>query len=192
MSRLLFFQLRIVALAFVFALVLMPISDALAQREQMSLPDPATFRAQPKRNCRRSFSAKSSSTAERGSGHHCRSYLRKISVRRAAQWTRAAIRHRCRSRRLSVARPLAHHAQTGMAGLDAAAGNDAAPAFLPRFMAGGPGDPMGARALYLGATIYRIVARISRRPSAAQSSGCFRLVDSGVIDLYDRVPAAPR
>ena len=61
--------------------------------------------------------------------------------------------------------------------------------YLPRFMAGGPGNPMGARALYLGATIYRIHG--TNQPQtigSAVSSGCFRLVNDDVIDLYQRVP----
>jgi lipoprotein-anchoring transpeptidase ErfK/SrfK len=61
--------------------------------------------------------------------------------------------------------------------------------YLPRFMAGGPGNPLGARALYLGATVYRIHG--TNRPDTigtAVSSGCFRLVNSDVADLYDRVP----
>jgi lipoprotein-anchoring transpeptidase ErfK/SrfK len=61
--------------------------------------------------------------------------------------------------------------------------------YLPRFMAGGPGNPLGARALYLGATVYRIHG--TNRPDTigtAVSSGCFRLVNADVTDLYDRVP----
>ncbi len=61
--------------------------------------------------------------------------------------------------------------------------------YLPRFMAGGPGNPMGARALYLGATIYRIHG--TNQPQtigSAVSSGCFRLVNADVIDLYERIP----
>jgi lipoprotein-anchoring transpeptidase ErfK/SrfK len=61
--------------------------------------------------------------------------------------------------------------------------------YLPRFMAGGPGNPMGARALYLGATIYRIHG--TNQPHTighAVSSGCFRLVNKDVIDLYERIP----
>jgi len=61
--------------------------------------------------------------------------------------------------------------------------------YLPRFMAGGPGNPMGARALYLGDTVYRIHG--TNQPhtiGSAVSSGCFRLVNPEVIDLYDRVP----
>ena len=57
--------------------------------------------------------------------------------------------------------------------------------YLPRFMAGGPGNPMGARALYLGATIYRIHG--TNQPQtigSAVSSGCFRLVNNDVADLY--------
>jgi lipoprotein-anchoring transpeptidase ErfK/SrfK len=60
--------------------------------------------------------------------------------------------------------------------------------YLPRFMAGGPGNPMGARAMYLGTTVYRIHG--TNQPQtigSAVSSGCFRLVNSDVIDLYERV-----
>ncbi|MGZ8298810.1 MAG: L,D-transpeptidase [Rhodoplanes sp.] len=65
--------------------------------------------------------------------------------------------------------------------------------YLPRFMASGPGNPMGARALYLGATVYRIHG--TNQPKTighAISSGCFRLVNPDVIDLYDRVPVGTR
>jgi lipoprotein-anchoring transpeptidase ErfK/SrfK len=64
--------------------------------------------------------------------------------------------------------------------------------YLPRFMAGGPGNPMGA-ALYLGETVYRIHG--TNQPQTighAMSSGCFRLVNPDVIDLYDRVPVGTR
>jgi lipoprotein-anchoring transpeptidase ErfK/SrfK len=65
--------------------------------------------------------------------------------------------------------------------------------YLPRFMAGGPGNPMGARALYLGATVYRIHG--TNQPQTigtAVSSGCFRLVNRDVIDLFDRVPVGTK
>jgi lipoprotein-anchoring transpeptidase ErfK/SrfK len=65
--------------------------------------------------------------------------------------------------------------------------------YLPRFMAGGPGNPMGARALYLGATVYRIHG--TNQPQtigSAVSSGCFRLVNNDVIDLYGRVPVGTK
>ena len=61
--------------------------------------------------------------------------------------------------------------------------------YLPRFMAGGPGNPLGARALYLGATVYRIHG--TNQPQTigtAVSSGCFRLVNDDVTDLYNRTP----
>jgi lipoprotein-anchoring transpeptidase ErfK/SrfK len=61
--------------------------------------------------------------------------------------------------------------------------------YLPRFMAGGPGNPLGARAMYLGTTVYRIHG--TNRPDTigtAVSSGCFRLVNGDVADLYERVP----
>ena len=60
--------------------------------------------------------------------------------------------------------------------------------YLPRFMAGGPGNPMGARALYLGQTIYRIHGTNAPHTIGhAVSSGCFRLVNSEIEDLYGRV-----
>ena len=50
--------------------------------------------------------------------------------------------------------------------------------YLPRFMAGGPGNPMGARALYLGSTVYRIHGTNAPETIGhAVSSGCFRLVN---------------
>ena len=65
--------------------------------------------------------------------------------------------------------------------------------YLPRFMAGGPGNPLGARALYLGGTVYRIHG--TNQPQTigqAVSSGCFRLVNGDVVDLYDRVPVGTK
>ena len=65
--------------------------------------------------------------------------------------------------------------------------------YLPRFMAGGPGNPLGARAMYLGATVYRIHG--TNRPDTIGtkvSSGCFRLVNADVADLYDRVPVGTK
>jgi len=60
--------------------------------------------------------------------------------------------------------------------------------YLPRFMAGGLGNPLGARAIYLGNTIYRIHG--TNQPSTIGgrvSSGCIRMVNEDVIDLYGRV-----
>jgi lipoprotein-anchoring transpeptidase ErfK/SrfK len=65
--------------------------------------------------------------------------------------------------------------------------------YLPRFMAGGPGNPLGARAMYLGATVYRIHG--TNRPDTIGtkvSSGCFRLVNADVSDLYARVPVGTK
>jgi lipoprotein-anchoring transpeptidase ErfK/SrfK len=65
--------------------------------------------------------------------------------------------------------------------------------YLPRFMAGGPGNPMGARALYLGGTVYRIHG--TNQPhtiGSAVSSGCFRLTNPEVIDLYERIPVGTK
>jgi lipoprotein-anchoring transpeptidase ErfK/SrfK len=65
--------------------------------------------------------------------------------------------------------------------------------YLPRFMAGGPGNPLGARALYLGNTVYRIHG--TNQPQTVGhpvSSGCFRLVNGDIVDLYDRVPVGTK
>ena len=65
--------------------------------------------------------------------------------------------------------------------------------YLPRFMAGGPGNPLGARALYLGSTVYRIHGTNAPHTiGSAVSSGCFRLVNNDVIDLYARVPVGTK
>ena len=60
---------------------------------------------------------------------------------------------------------------------------------LPAFMEGGPQNPMGARALYLGSTIYRIHGTNQAWSiGKAVSSGCIRMRNEDVMDLYDRVP----
>ena len=59
---------------------------------------------------------------------------------------------------------------------------------LPKFMAGGPDNPLGARAMYLGSSLYRIHG--TNEPSTigqAVSSGCIRLRNEDVTDLYERV-----
>lgn len=59
--------------------------------------------------------------------------------------------------------------------------------YLPRFVAGGPHNPLGARALYLGGTIYRIHG--TNAPSSIGqrvSSGCIRMLNEDVTDLYER------
>jgi lipoprotein-anchoring transpeptidase ErfK/SrfK len=60
--------------------------------------------------------------------------------------------------------------------------------YLPRFMPGGPDNPLGARAIYLGDSLYRIHG--SNEPETigqAVSSGCFRMTNDDVKDLYGRV-----
>jgi lipoprotein-anchoring transpeptidase ErfK/SrfK len=64
---------------------------------------------------------------------------------------------------------------------------------LPRHMAGGPENPLGARALYLGSSLYRIHG--TNEPSTIGhnvSSGCIRMMNEDVIDLYDRVPVGAK
>jgi hypothetical protein len=65
--------------------------------------------------------------------------------------------------------------------------------YLPRFMAGGEGNPLGARALYLGQTLYRIHG--TNQPSTIGtfvSSGCIRLTNDDIVDLYGRVQVGTR
>src|ERR1700753_3613927 len=60
--------------------------------------------------------------------------------------------------------------------------------YLPRFMAGGPGNPLGARAMYLGSSVYRIHG--TNDPSTIGkfvSSGCIRLTNEDMQDLFARV-----
>jgi lipoprotein-anchoring transpeptidase ErfK/SrfK len=60
--------------------------------------------------------------------------------------------------------------------------------YLPRWVGGGPGNPLGARALYLGNTDYRIHGTNNPRSIGQHvSSGCIRMRDADVTDLYDRV-----
>jgi lipoprotein-anchoring transpeptidase ErfK/SrfK len=65
--------------------------------------------------------------------------------------------------------------------------------YLPRFMAGGPGNPLGARAMYLGTSQYRIHG--TNDPSTIGkfvSSGCIRLTNEDVTDLFSRVDVGTR
>ena len=65
--------------------------------------------------------------------------------------------------------------------------------YLPRWVAGGPGNPLGARALYLGNTAYRIHG--TNQPSTIGghvSSGCIRMLNEDVMDLFERVRVGTR
>ena len=60
--------------------------------------------------------------------------------------------------------------------------------YLPRWMAGGNGNPLGARAIYLGSTVYRIHGTNAPATIGTRvSSGCFRMTNADVTDLYSRV-----
>lgn len=64
---------------------------------------------------------------------------------------------------------------------------------LPRFMPGGPENPMGARALYLGSTLYRIHGTTNPHSiGRAASAGCFRMLNEDVIELYRFVPVGTK
>ena len=65
--------------------------------------------------------------------------------------------------------------------------------YLPRFMAGGPGNPLGARAMYLGSTVYRIHG--TNQPSTIGkfvSSGCIGMLNEDVSDLFERTKVGTR
>ena len=65
--------------------------------------------------------------------------------------------------------------------------------YLPRQMAGGPGNPLGARAMYLGGTVYRIHGTNAPGTIGTRvSSGCIRLTNEDVADLYSRVNVGTR
>ena len=64
---------------------------------------------------------------------------------------------------------------------------------LPRYMPGGPDNPLGARALYLGSSLYRIHGSNEPWTIGTQvSSGCIRMRNEDVIDLYNRVPVGAK
>lgn len=64
---------------------------------------------------------------------------------------------------------------------------------IPPFMEGGPGNPLGARAMYIGGTIFRIHGTNNAASiGGAVSSGCIRMMNTDVIDLYDRVKVGAR
>jgi lipoprotein-anchoring transpeptidase ErfK/SrfK len=59
---------------------------------------------------------------------------------------------------------------------------------IPPFMEGGPGNPLGARAMYIGGRMYRVHGTNNEASiGGAVSSGCIRMMNADVIDLYDRV-----
>ena len=59
---------------------------------------------------------------------------------------------------------------------------------LPKFMPGGPANPLGARALYLGSSLYRVHGTNEPETIGTNvSSGCIRMLNKDVIDLYQRV-----
>ena len=64
---------------------------------------------------------------------------------------------------------------------------------LPRHMEGGPANPLGARALYLGSSLYRIHGTNEPHTIGQNvSSGCIRMMNDDVVDLYERVPVGTR
>ena len=80
-----------------------------------------------------------------------------------------------------------------VAGLDAPAADAEARPDLPRHMEGGVDNPLGARAMYLAGTLYRIHG--SNEPDTighAVSSGCIRMTNDDVIDLYERARVGAR
>jgi lipoprotein-anchoring transpeptidase ErfK/SrfK len=64
---------------------------------------------------------------------------------------------------------------------------------LPRWMAGGPGNPLGARGMYLAGTLYRIHGTSDPTSIGKRvSSGCVRMLNEDVVDLYNRVPVGTK
>ena len=189
------FRLRIVPVAFCLAFLAMPASHALAQREQMSVPDQPGYVPSP---------ADEKLAAQ---------FQRQVVFYRSSEAPGTIIIHTS-ERFLYVVQPNGRALRYGIGvgrdgfqwqGLLRITRKQEWPdwtpppemiqrqPYLPRFMAGGPGNPMGARALYLGTTVYRIHG--TNQPQtvgSAVSSGCFRLVNSDVTDLYDRIPVGTK
>jgi lipoprotein-anchoring transpeptidase ErfK/SrfK len=64
---------------------------------------------------------------------------------------------------------------------------------IPPFMEGGPGNPLGARAMYIGGTIFRVHGTNNESSiGGAVSSGCIRMMNADVVDLYNRVKVGSR
>ncbi len=64
---------------------------------------------------------------------------------------------------------------------------------IPNFMEGGPNNPLGARALYIGGTIFRVHGTNNESSiGGAVSSGCIRMMNADVVDLYNRVKVGSR
>ena len=125
---------------------------------------------------------------ERGARNDHHRYGRALSLSRPGERSRHPLRHRRRAHRFPVVGRRAGVPETGVAGLAPAVGNGRTAALSARFVAGGPGNPLGARAIYLGHTAFRIHG--TNQPETighAVSSGCFRLDNADVIDLYERV-----
>ena len=145
---------------------------------------PAGSRPQCERRATRSEVAEDGGVLphQRAAGHDHRPLQRALPLCRAAGRPGIALRHRRRPRRLPVAGPRQDHAQAGMAGLDAAAGDDRSASPICR--ASWPAAPAirWARARSISAPRSTAsTAPTSRTPSAsAVSSGCFRLTNPDV------------
>ena len=149
----------------------------------------------PGRNCRRSFGARWSTTTARSRPARSSSIRRtpisiSCSARKGAplrDWRRPRGLHLVRRGRKCPGR------RNGPIGIPPGADVIERQPYLPRFMAGGDGNPHGARALYLGDTIYRIHG--TNQPSTIGtfvSSGCIRLTNEDITDLHARVKVGTR
>jgi len=103
------------------------------------------------------------------------------------------LRHRRRPRRLHLVRRSVDHQKAEWPDWTPPPEMIARQPYLPRQMAGGPGNPLGARAMYLGGTVYRIHGTNAPGTIGTHvSSGCIRLTNEDVSDLYSRSMSAPR
>jgi lipoprotein-anchoring transpeptidase ErfK/SrfK len=190
-----FLWLRSVPLALLLAWVVMPTSDALAQREQMSLPDQPGYIPNP---------ADEAAPPE---------FQRQVVFYRTSEAPGTIIVHTS-ERFLYVVQPNGRALRYGIGvgrdgfqwqGLLQITRKQEWPDWtppaemlarrpdLPRHMEGGPQNPLGARAMYLGSSLYRIHG--SNEPwtiGTNVSSGCIRMRNEDVIDLYGRVNVGTR
>ena len=129
----------------------------------------------------------------RGARHHRHRYRQHLSLFRARRRPRHALRRRCRPPGLHLGRRADHHRKAEWPDWFPPSEMIARQPYLPRFVAGGPGNPLGARAMYLGSSEYRIHG--TNDPTTIGkfvSSGCIRLTNEDVSDLFSRVDVGTR
>ena len=125
-------------------------------------------------------------------GHHRRRYTQHLPLLRARRWPCDPLRRPRRPRWLHLDRRAEDQRKAEWPDWHPPTEMIERQPYLPRFMAGGPGNPLGARAMYLGSTIYRIHG--TNQPSTIGkfvSSGCIGMLNEDVSDCSSAPRSAP-